>query len=324
MRLPWVAIVLAACTAREDPPRTIADAPPEVEAPPDANPCGVREGMRGLTRRELTIDGLTRTYLVYLPPDRDPLTPLPLVLVFHGFTMSGQIMYDATEYAALADREGIAVAFPDGQGGAGSNAAPWNVGDDARALCPSYFGTPPVARGDDFAFVDAMKGDISTDQCIDRDHVFVTGFSMGGYFAHHAGCMRPDIRAIAPHSGGTHALDDCETARRPIIMFHGLSDPVIPAGCSDPSEPMADGHVAAATLWAQRNGCALSSRIEPVQGGRCYVYDDCPDDGQVTLCTFDRMSHCWAGGPQSAGIYACPGYASATTLEWEFWKTHAW
>lgn len=311
---------LAACSERSAP-APLVDA--MVDAPADANPCGTRSGMRGLTRRELTIDGLRRTYLVYLPASRDPRAPLPLVFVHHGYTMSGEKMLAVTRYDELADREGIAVAFPDGQAGPDSNGAPWNVGM-AEDLCPSYAGAPPVARGDDFAFLDAMKTDISEDQCIDREHVFVTGFSMGGYFSHHAGCMRDDIRAIAPHSGGTHALDECKTESKPVLIMHGLSDPLIPAGCSDPMAPMANGHVASATLWAQRNGCSLTSRVEPVQGGRCYVYDDCPVGGQVQLCTFDRMSHCWAGGPSSAGIYACPGYADATALEWDFFRTHAW
>lgn len=293
------------------------------DAPPDALACGTRGGSRGLSSREMMLDGLRRTYLVYLPPGGNPEAGMPLVFVHHGFTMSGQIMFEATDYKTLADREGIAVAFPDGQGGPNSSSAPWSVGV-ARELCPSYFGAPPVAQQDDFRFLDAMRADISQDQCIDRDHVFVTGFSMGGYFAHHAGCMREDIRAIAPHSGGTHPLDDCKTARRPVTIFHGLSDQVIPAGCSDPMSTTPDGHVASATLWAQRNGCSLTSQIVPVTGGRCQVYDDCPEGGQVQLCTFDAMGHCWAGGPASAGIYACPDYAAATELEWEFFRTHAW
>jgi hypothetical protein len=34
------------------------------------------------------------------------------------------------------------------------------------------------------------------------------------------------------------------------------------------------------------------------------------------------MIHCWAGG--SSGLYGCPSYASATTLEWSFWQQYAW
>ena len=134
-----------------------------VDTAPDAGPCGMRSGMRGKTNREVTIDGLERTYIVYVPQGADPQKPLPLVFVHHGFTMSGQLMFDITKYPALADSEGIALAFPDGQGGPNTLKAPWNVGSN---LCPSTSGAPPTAPGDDFKLLDAMKADIAQDPAV--------------------------------------------------------------------------------------------------------------------------------------------------------------
>jgi polyhydroxybutyrate depolymerase len=147
---------------------------------------------------------------------------------------------------------------------------------------------------------------------------------MGGYFSHHIGCMRPDIRAVAPGSGGTHDLSACTNAKRPIIMFHGAADPLIPPGCDDPSALAVAGTEPAAKAWAEHNGCAATTTRVDVSGGHCELWDDCPTGGQVELCTFDGMGHCWAGGPLSAGVYACPPYESATQLEWRFFKTYAW
>jgi len=268
----------------------------------------------------INIGGLNRTYLVYLP-DVDAKTPIPFVGVFHGYTMSGQNMYDATQYAALADTEHIALVFPDGEAGPGSLGAPWNVGTN---VCPSIAGPPPSATGDDFAFLDAMKADVAQDQCLDESHVYVTGFSMGGYFSHHTGCMRPDIRAVAPHSGGTHDLAGCPSAHKPIIIFHGASDGVIPVGCDDPAGNTPNGYTASAAAWAAKNGCGTTTTSMAVDNGTCITYDNCPADGQVVLCTFNNMGHCWAGGSSSGGVYSCPGYASATQLEWAFFKQYAW
>ena len=39
--------------------------------------------------------------------------------------------------------------------------------------------------------------------------------------------------------------------------------------------------------------------------GQCYVYDGCPADGQVELCTFDAMDHCWAGGATAGAAGNC-------------------
>jgi polyhydroxybutyrate depolymerase len=298
-----------------------ADDDPAGDAPPpDASSvCGTRPGSRGLTNRTANVAGLDRTYRVYLPA-ASPTTEMPLVIVHHGYTMSGEKMVEITDYIAIADAEGVALAFPDGQGGPDSLGDPWNVGDD---VCPSFGGTPPIATGDDFAFLDHMKADIREDQCIDRDRIYATGFSMGGYFSHHVGCMRTDFRAVAPHSGGTHSLENCATDKMPIIIFHGSSDPVIPAGCNDPAATPVNGTMPAADAWATKNGCSLTTTTRAVTGGTCFHYEGCPTGGQVELCTFDGMGHCWAGGNASAGIYSCPGKASATQLEWDFFKQYA-
>jgi polyhydroxybutyrate depolymerase len=320
MRRAFMCLVLAGCG--HDPIAVEPDAATVVDSfvPPDASACGVRTHQRGKSNRTVRVAALDRTYIVYLPADVDPQQPIPLVFVHHGYTMSGQAMFDITGYPALADKEHIALAFPDGQGGPNTLTAPWNVGTN---VCPAGGGTPPSAAGDDFAMLDAIKADIALDQCIDTDHVFVTGFSMGGYFSHHTGCMRPDIRAVAPHSGGTHAFDTCVTDRKPVIIFHGTSDTIVPNGCDDPSVPPPQGVTPSATQWAVKNGCAGTVTRRNVQGGSCIYYDDCPADGQVALCTFTAMRHCWAGG-KSASIYACPDFEDATALEWAFFKDHAW
>ena len=87
---------------------------------------------------------------------------------------------------------------------------------------------------------------------------------------------------------------------------------------------------ASATLWAKKNGCKTTyseMQVDGTEGGKgtCYTYDGCPNDGQVELCRFDGMDHCWAGGAtKGAGGNSCPKWASATNLEWSFFKTYAW
>ena len=298
--------------------------------------CGTRTGMRGKTSRTLTVNGTARSYIAYLPKALDGAKSSPFVFVFHGAGMDGSEMYDITQYAALADSEGIAVAFLDGQATSSASGAttldPWNVSDDGAAVCGAGTFANNSTASVDFAFMNAVKGDLAQDQCIDAKHVFATGFSMGGYFTHHIGCDRTDVRADAPHSGATIAsLSSCKTGHVPVIIFHGLADPLIAPGCDDPNSTMQSGFPPSATLWAQKNGCGTTYSTVAENGasgsdGQCYVYDGCPADGQVELCTFAGMGHCWAGGDTANGgaTFACPGYVSATQLEWDFFKQHAW
>jgi polyhydroxybutyrate depolymerase len=304
------------------------------EGGPGGGDCGMRTGMRGKTTRTLMVGSTSRSYIAYLPASASPTKALPFVYVFHGASQDGSYLYDMTQYSMLADSEGIAVVFPDGQGvnsaTTTTSLTPWSVSDDGAAVCGAgslVSNANPV----DFAFMDAIKADVTQDQCLDSAHTFATGFSMGGYFTHHIACDRTDIRAAAPHSGGTLAsLGSCKTNHVPIIIFHGTSDPLIAPGCDDPNSSAQAGFPASATLWAQKNGCKSTYTTTPENGagggdGQCYLYDGCPADGQVELCTFTNMSHAWAGAPVcTACIGSGSTYASATQLQWSFFKKYAW
>jgi polyhydroxybutyrate depolymerase len=294
--------------------------------------CGTRTGMRGKTTRSVSVGGAMRSYVAYLPDSASPTKPLPFVYVFHGAEQSGDEMFDITEYSKLADSEGIAVAFGDGQDVSSASGAvsltPWNVSDNGASVCGAgdLVNNPNAV---DFMYMDAVKMDLMQDQCLDARHVFATGFSMGGYFTHHVACDRSDVRAAAPHSGGTMADLTACSQHMPIIIFHGVADSLITDGCDDPTGPAQSGFPASATLWAQHNGCKDTYQMMPVNGssgnGQCYLYDGCPKGSQVELCTFTDMDHAWAGStncPSCIGVGT--GYASATQLQWMFFKQYAW
>jgi poly(3-hydroxybutyrate) depolymerase len=223
--------------------------------------CGTRTHTSGQTFRTVTVQGKSRTYYAYLPASLDAATAVPFVFVTHGALMDAADMVAVTQYEALADSEGIAVAFLDGQDTSSMTGTetlePWNVSDNGAAVCGAGDLANNPTAGVDFAFMDAVEADVALDQCLDAAHIFATGFSMGGYFTHHVGCDRTDVRAIAPHSGATIAsLSACKTGHVPAIIFHGTSDPVIEEGCDDPNGTAQSGFPPSATLWAQKNGCA--------------------------------------------------------------------
>jgi poly(3-hydroxybutyrate) depolymerase len=287
-----------------------------------SGPCMGKPGaVRGKSMQMLMAAGLQRSFVYYAPAGLDPNVPAPVVIVAHGYTMSGEMMFGVTKYAELADREKFVVMFPNGQPGA---SGPWNVGNPT---CSSTLGVLPLATGDDQAFLDAMLGFAEADQCVDRAHVFVTGFSMGGYFANATGCARPTIRAIAPHSGGTHELTMCASQHKPALIMHFNGDALIPTMCGEEAR----------TRWVMHNGCSMDApNVRMVQGGSCEYYKNCPADGQVAFCKFDIpmggkrdeafAGHAWSGGSDEGGgnMFAIPETASATELGWAFFKEFAW
>ncbi len=296
-------------TPSRPPAGDLALAAPDAGVAPAKACVGKSPTRRGLTQRSLTAAGLQRTYLVYSPPTLDPNAPAPLVFVHHGFTMSGQAMHDITRYTDLADQYGFAVSFPDGEAGPNALLAPWNVGTGVCGM-----GAFEQASGDDVSFVQAMRADIESDQCLDDAHVFVTGFSMGGYFSHEVGCAHPELaRAIAPHSGGTHDFGGCVAGHKPVIIFHGTGDTLIDPSCARQARDQ----------WVAKNGCSTDVDSQPVKNGHCEWSKGCPADGQVVLCLFDNLGHAWAGGAPNQS-FSDPNFESATALTWDFFRHYAW
>jgi polyhydroxybutyrate depolymerase len=287
--------------------------------------CSGKPGAkRGKSTQMLMAGGLMRSFIYYAPAGLDANTPAPLVFVPHGYTMNADQMFEITKYSELADKEKFVVIFPNGQ--APGMAPPWNVG---QPDCTSTLGILPLATGDDNAFIDAMLKFAEDDQCIDKNHVFMTGFSMGGYFSNESGCMREDIRAIGPHSGGSHDFASCKVKNKPVIVMHFEGDGLIPYMCG----------TSARDRWLARNGCqAADPEIKMVTGGRCEYYKGCPANGQVAMCSFTNPTtgtrneafpgHGWSGGtkegPSGGAPFAIPETESATQLSWDFFKKYAW
>jgi poly(3-hydroxybutyrate) depolymerase len=216
--------------------------------------------------------------------------------------MSGDEMYRMTGYQQLADREKFVAVFPDGGG-----LSPWNVGRGVNG-----WGAGVAANHNDQAFIDEIIKFVEADQCLDRAHMFVSGFSMGGYFSNEIGCLRNDIAGIGPHSGGSHDLTSCPGKVKPVIIFHGDADWLIyyPNGQETRDR------------WVKRNGCSSLSDKVKVKNGTCEYYRNCVPGGQVAMCTFSGLGHAWAGG--NGGLFGDPNYENAAGLGWAFFKKYGW
>jgi poly(3-hydroxybutyrate) depolymerase len=289
--------------------------------------CTGKPGMkRGKSKQMVMIGGMQRWYDYYAPSSLDPNTPVPLVLVPHGYFMDADIMYEVTKYAELAEKEKFVVAFPSGAGSTILDA-PWNIGTP-NPTCLATLGFLPMTQNDDQALVDEIIKFADADQCIDHNHVFMTGFSMGGYFTNTTGCNREEIKAIAPHSGGSHDFANCKVKNKPVLLMHFEGDELIPYMCATETRDR----------WLKLNGCKSEDPdVTMVKGGRCEYFKGCPANGQVAMCTFSPnppqsdeafKGHGWSGGyePQPVGLsgYAIPETESATNLSWEFFKKYAW
>jgi polyhydroxybutyrate depolymerase len=267
----------------------------------------------------VSVDGIDRTYLLYVPSTYHPGHPVPLVLVFHGAGASPRSMARHTGFSALAEREGFVVAYPAGLG------RRWN---DGRG-----FGV----RHDDVGFVRALLDTLGRQLSIDVRRIYATGISNGAMFSYRLACDLPGVfAAIAPVAGAMPAalVPACEHAT-PVALaaFQGTADPLVPYGGGGVA--VRRGQVLSAErsvgVWAASAGCAAQPSVTaepdraPSDGMRVRVsaYSGCRDRRDVELYTVERGGHTWPGGPASGRrVGRVTRDIDATATIWSFFSEH--
>lgn len=244
----------------------------------------------------LIVGGVTRTYVLHVPPHA-PKSPA-LIVAFHGHLGSGANMEKLSGFDAPSDRKGFIVAYPDGlQRG-------WN---DGR--------TGGSNTADDLGFATALVATLERQYGVDPERVYFTGFSNGATFSQYAACkMSTTVAAIAAVSGSM-PVDDrpgCSPQRAiSVLEIAGTDDPIMPyAGGEIELLGMARGAVlsfdATTQYWAQNAGCEAKPQvtalapIAPADGTSVQraAYQGCRDGSAVVAYTVKGAGHTWPGGEQ--------------------------
>jgi polyhydroxybutyrate depolymerase len=227
--------------------------------------------MGGLAPGDSTVTvqhcGATRTFLLHVPESYDGTRAVPLVLDMHGYTSSAVAQRAISGWLAKSDEEGFLLVHPNGLD------ASWNGG----SLC---CGNSQKNGVDDEGFLRAVVKRMQQDACIDDKRVYATGLSNGGAMSHLLACRAADVfAATAPVVMGNGTRPCAPSRPISVVMFRGLSDPLVPYGGGLFPSAAAD-----LEQWKALNGCTgPSSRVHEV----CETYSDCSGGVEVTLCTID-------------------------------------
>jgi len=208
----------------------------------------------GLESRTITVDGLTRSYLLYVPAHAAPPGGRRLIVVLHGGGGSSTQVHRSVgdAFDRLAETDGTLIAYPN------AIDRSWDFGEGAvseRMKNPR----------DDLKFLTSMIRQIGRSQRVDRARVFATGVSRGGQASYFLACNAPrTIRAIAPvaMSLPDFMVKSCaKVPPTPILVINGTQDPIVPydggpitIGRQDRGNVI--GTPATMTLFAGRNGCS--------------------------------------------------------------------
>ena len=172
--------------------------------------------------RELMVDGIQRSYIVFVPDTTHSKT-MPLMIVLHGGLGNAEYMQRTSGMDEVAAAEQFIVAYPNGvEGRFGfKNRRTWNAG-----LC---CGLAARTNADDVKFLKEMLEDIDSKYSIDTRRVYVAGMSNGAMMAYRLAAAIPDKIAAVVAVSGALTIDDFDAAKDiPVMIIHGTDDENVP------------------------------------------------------------------------------------------------
>ena len=184
------------------------------------------------------VGSTTRKMLVYAPSTIVP--GRPLLISMHGYNQDIAYQQSQTKWELIAKENNFVVVYP---GGINNS---WDLSGTS-----------------DIDFILAIIDEMYERYGIDRDRVYLSGFSMGGMMTYYAATKIADkIAAFAPVSGYMMGGPNTNSSRPiPIIHTHGTSDDVVSYS----------GVSTCLNAWVTRNGCPTTAQVtKPYPVGSTY------------------------------------------------------
>lgn len=254
--------------------------------------------------------------------------------MLHSGGGNAAMFEERTGMTKKAAAEGFIAVYPQGTGYTHDRFYTWNSGH-----CCFYALEKQV---DDVGFIRKLILSLVKRLHIDKQRIYIAGFSNGGMLAYRLGAAMPDmLAAIAPLSatiGGKAGPDEAEfripspPRTLPLITMHGLADQQIPYAGGQGSKAFAERtDISVGTslqYWMQAAAC----KPQPAQPSKISKtttrYQFACDKTAVELYTLEGMGHAWASETRNGwrveyALLDKPDMTvSATDIVWDFFKHH--
>lgn len=219
----------------------------------------------------ITVNGQQRSYNVYAPKNLGENRPL---LIFcHGYNQDANWMQNSefknenVSMEAVCDTAKFVVVFPNGIDRA------WDISGDR-----------------DINFVKAIIEKMASQHKIDRNRIYMGGFSMGGMLTYNAiNKMADIIAAFVSCSGPSVVTPNSKTRPVPILHIQGTADNF---GSVQP----------ALNPWIQHNGCSTTAKVisnyNGFSGAKLHIWGPGKDGVEVRLIELKDKGHWITKEPQ--------------------------
>jgi len=228
-------------------------------------------GIMSLKADNITVDGTSRSYNVYAPKNLGQNRPL---LIFcHGYNQDANWMQNSefknekVSMEAVCDTAKFVVVFPNGIDKA------WDTGGNR-----------------DINFIKAIIEKMATQYKIDRNRIYLGGFSMGGMLTYNAiNKMHDQIAAFVSCSGPAVVTPNAKTPPVPILHIQGTADNFSNV------QP-------ALNVWINHNGCPTKDKVvenyNGFSGAKMHTWGPGNDGVEVKLLELKDKGHWICKEPQ--------------------------
>lgn len=170
---------------------------------------------RSQNKDHITVDGLNREFLTYLPAGNIKTDQLPLIISLHGNLGTPADQFKLTDLKTLADQEHFMVICP-----AGIDRS-WNDGRPTKANSKGV---------DDVKFIDQLITYAIKTYHADAGRIYVTGMSNGGFMTSRIACELSNRIAAAAVVSASMDVDAGYLPQKPlpVMYIQGSKDPFIP------------------------------------------------------------------------------------------------
>ncbi len=244
--------------------------------------------MARLSAQETILVGNTTRNMITYVPEGLPEYNAPLVISLHGMGQDANYQrVTNSKWDAVADTAKFVVVYPNGVGNA------WDISGDR-----------------DTRFIETIIDTMYNRYHINRNRVYLSGFSMGGMMTYHAMSKLSDkIAAFGPVSGIPVDYREPSGPRAvPIIHTHGTGDNVVYYN-GDPSHP-AGGYGSIPEYvkkWAKFDGCDVDHPAvtkpypanKPGSAATYTKYSGGKDGVEVVLLSIEGKGHWQSEDPAS-------------------------